>query len=200
MALPRQEFYSLDELSARWTAQQYQIGQWAGTGLLDLVTSIGPVEAGGEELAGIVSVCAADLQQMFRRDGSGPASMRLHRLRRIGEQVWRKVNADQDGVLVSRVDLVVSAKEVARFETNHKIFGTPHSGKGPEPRYDWDEFWRQVALRVFEKGVPGTLTEFTNEFSDWFAGHNPGGQRPSDSVIRKRLSPLWNQIRFETEG
>ena len=200
MGLPRQEFYSLDELAARWTAQRHQIGQWAATGLLELVTGVGPVQAGDEQVAGIVVVCAADLLPMFRRDGSGPQSMLLRRLKYRGEHSWREVTAPQDGALVCLADLVVSAQEAARFEAEHEVFGRPHGGKGPELKYDWDEFWRAVALRVHDRGVPGTLKEFTEEFSLWFMDRSPTGEIPSDSVIRKRLSPLWNELRRESNG
>ena len=200
MGLPRQEFFSLEELALRWTAQRHQIGQWAASGLLELVTSIAPVDAAGEELAGIVVVCAADLLPMFRRDGSGPDCMRLRRLKLRGEQQWRTIKPPEEGVLVCLADLVVSAQEAARFEAEHEVFGRPHGGKGPELKYDWDEFWRAVALRVHDRGVPGTLKEFTEEFSLWFMDRSPTGEIPSDSVIRKRLSPLWNELRRESNG
>lgn len=199
MAIPRQEFFSLDELAARWTAQRYQIGQWAAQGGLDLVTGIPPVEAEGEELAGIVSVPGADLLPLFRRDGSGPEAVHLHRLRKIGEVDWRKISAPASGVLVAGADLLVTAQEAFRFENEHEIFGRRlerNVGGGKfELRYDWDAFWRAVAVRVHAKGVPETLKEFVDEMEAWFMDASPTGDCPSDSVIRKRLSPLWRELR-----
>ncbi|NCM98315.1 MAG: hypothetical protein GW948_13870, partial [Rhodobacterales bacterium] len=100
-----------------------------------------------------------------------------------------------DGVVVSVDDLMITADEVSRFETEKEIFGRAHGARGPEPKYNWDDFWRAVVVRVHEKGVPETLKEFTDEFSNWFMDKSAKGDCPSDSVIRKRLSPLWHQMR-----
>ncbi|TQE98170.1 MAG: hypothetical protein FKY71_15245, partial [Spiribacter salinus] len=36
------------------------------------------------------------------------------------------------------------------------------------------------------------LKQLTDERSDWFLQNSETGDCPSDSVIRKRLSPLWH--------
>jgi len=99
--------------------------------------------------------------------------------------------------VVSLDDLLILAEEVYRFEVEREIFGKAHKGKGPDPKFDWEEFWRAVAVLVHEKGVPTKLTDFTNEMADWFMDQSGGKKCPSNSVIRKKLSPLWNRLREE---
>jgi len=197
MPLPGQSLFSIDEVSARWIAAPHQVAQWAAQERLEVTTSIPPVQAGGEEVAGLVVVAMADLLPMFRRDGSGPTSMRLRRLRRVGEREWRTVSDPADGVMVAAGDLLIDVAEMGRFEDEHELMRRPHAGKGPEPKYDWDGFWRAVAIYVHQHGVPPTLKEFTEGMSNWFLDQTNGAECPSDSVIRKKLSPLWNALRSE---
>lgn len=197
MPLPGQSLFSIDEVSARWIAAPHQVAQWAALDRLEVTTSIPPVHAGGEEVAGLVVVAMADLLPLFRRDGSGPTSMRLRRLRRVGEREWRTVSDPADGVMVAAGDLLIDVAEMGRFEDEHELMRRPHAGKGPEPKFDWDGFWRAVAIYVHEHGVPPTLKEFVATFEGWFMDQTNGAECPSDSVIRKKLSPLWNELRRE---
>ncbi|WP_210877230.1 hypothetical protein [Roseovarius autotrophicus] len=198
MPLPGQSLFSIDEVSARWIAAPHQVAQWAAQERLEVVTSVGPVHAGDEDVAGLVVVAMADLLPMFRRDGSGPASMRLRRLRKIGEREWRMVSDPADGVMVAAGDLLIDVAEMGRFEEENDLMRRAHAGKGPEPKYDWDAFWRAMAIYVHQHGVPPTLKELTAAMSNWFLDQSDGKSSPSDSVIRKKLSPLWNQLRSET--
>lgn len=199
MPLPGQILFSIDEVSARWIAAPHQVAQWAAQELLQVTTSIPPVQAGGEEVAGLVVVSMADLLPMFRRDGSGPTSMRLRRLRRVGEREWRTVSDPADGVMVAAGDLLIDVAEMGRFEDEHELMRRPHArkGPGPEPKYDWDGFWRAVAIYVHQHGVPPNLKDFTGAMMNWFLDQSQGAECPSDSVIRKKLSPLWRELRRE---
>lgn len=197
MALPGQEFFSIDELSARWLVPPHQIAQWAAVGRLQMVTSIPPSEVRGGQIAGLVFVAVADLLPMFRRDRSGPTAMRLWRVKRPEDSDWMRITDPADGVEVAAADLLLERVEAARFENEHEIFGRPHGGGKFETKYDWDAFWRAVVIRVHAKGVHETLKEFVDELEGWFMTRSPTGDCPSDSVIRKRLSPLWRALRQE---
>ena len=194
--LPR-VFFTMTEAAARWGYAPADIAGWAHQGQLEIVTGIAPVNCGGEPAAGLVAISVADILPMFRRSGTGPREMPLRRVRALGQSEWLMITEPAEGVIVSMDDLLILADEVHRFEVEREIFGKPHGGKGPEARYDWDEFWRAVAVRVHERGVPPTLKEFTEEFSNWFLDQSEGKTCPSDSVIRKKLSPLWNRLREE---
>lgn len=197
MALPGQSLFSIDEVAMRWIAQPHQIAQFGAQESIEVLTSISPVSAGNEQIAGLVVVAMADLLPMFRRDGSGPVQMRLRRLRRPSEKDWRVVTDPAEGVMVAAADLLIDVNEMLRFEDQHELVRRAHRGRGPEPKFDWDEFWRAVAVYVHEHGVPTTLKEFTEAMSNWFLDQSEGESCPSDSVIRKKLSPLWNELRSE---
>ena len=192
--LPR-VFFTMTEAAARWGYAPADIAGWAHQGQLEIVTGIAPVECDGETVAGLVAISVADILPMFRRSGNGPREMPVRRIRAQGDEAWLMTTRPVEGVVVSMDDLMITADEVSRFETQNEIFGRAHGARGPEPKYDWDEFWRAVAVRVHERGVPETLKEFTDELSNWFMDRSPTGDCPSDSVIRKRLSPLWHRLR-----
>lgn len=194
--LPR-VFFTLTEVAARWGYAPADVAGWAHEGKLEIVTGIAPVECGAEHVAGLVAVSVADILPMFRRSGNGPREMPVRRIRAQGAQEWKLITNPASGVMVSMDDLMITAAEVMRFEAEYEIFGKPHGGKGPELKFDWDEFWRAVAIHVHEHGVPPTLKEFTELMSNWFLDQSDGKSCPSDSVIRKRLSPLWNRLRQE---
>jgi hypothetical protein len=197
MATLSRVFFTISEAAARWGYSVADIAGWAHQGQLEIVTGIAPVQSGETTLAGIVVIAAADILPMFRRSGLGPRELAVNRLRLPQETEWRMITNPAEGVMVSFDDLMITALEMARFEIEHDIFGRKHAGRGPDPKYDWDAFWRAVAVRVHERGVPELLKEFVDEFSNWFMDQSPTGDCPSDSVIRKKLSPLWRQLRDE---
>lgn len=190
-------FFTIAEVAARWGYSVADIAGWAHLGQLEIVTGIAPVQSGETTLAGLVVISAADILPMFRRTGSGPRELPVHRVRQSNATEWQMITDPAEGVMVSFDDLMITALEVTRFEIEHGIFGRKHAGRGPDTKYDWDAFWRAVAVRVHERGVPEVLKEFVIEFSNWFMDQSPSGNCPSDSVIRKKLSPLWRQLRDE---
>lgn len=192
--LPR-VFFTINEVAAKWGYTPADIAGWAHLGQLEIVIGIGPVDCGGEPAAGLVAISVADILPMFRRSGNGRRAMPVRRIRLTSQDNWRMITCPADGVIVSMDDLLLTAREVARFEVENEIFGRPHGGKGPDPRYDWDDFWREVAIRIHNKGVPETLKELTDALTEWFTDRSPHSDCPSDSVIRKKLSPLWNRLR-----
>jgi hypothetical protein len=194
--LPR-VFFTMTEAAARWGYAPADIAGWAHQGQLEIVTGIAPVKCGEEPAAGLVAISVADILPMFRRSGTGPREMPVRRIRALGKDEWMVITEPAEGVIVYMDDLLILADEFHRFETENEIFGRPHAGKGPEPKFDWDGFWRAVALYVHEHGVPPTLKEFTEVMSNWFLDQSDGKSSPSDSVIRKKLSPLWNRLRQE---
>lgn len=194
--LPR-VFFTITEAAARWGYAPADIAGWAHQGQLEIVTGIAPVDCGGEVVAGMVAISIADILPMFRRSGTGPREMPIRRIRVIGKPEWLLITEPSEGVIVSMEDLVIFAEEAHRFEVERELFGKQHRGKGPEPKFEWDDFWRAVALYVHEHGVPPTLKEFVEIMSNWFLDESGGKTCPSDSVIRKKLSPLWNRLREE---
>ncbi len=188
-------FFTITEVAARWGCTPADVAGLAHNGKLQIVTGIAPVDCGGEPCAGMVVIAVSDILPMFRRSGTGPRDMQVRRIRALDADDWKMVTEPSGGVFVSMEDLLILADDLHRFEADHDVFGRAHGAKGPEPRFDWDEFWREVAAWVHEHGVPTTLKEFTEVMSLWFMDRSGGKNIPSDSVIRKKLSPLWNRLR-----
>lgn len=197
MAVLQRVFFTITEVAARWGCAPADIAGWAHHGQLEIVTGIGPVRCGDETVAGLVAISVADIMPMFRRSGCGPREMAVRRIRRPGETEWLIITEPSEGVIIAKYDLQIAAAEATRFENEHEIFGRSHGGGKFETKYDWDAFWRAVVIRVHAKGVPETLKEFVDELEGWFMTRSPTGDCPSDSVIRKRLSPLWRALRQE---
>ena len=195
-AMPR-VFFSVTEAAARLGYTPADLAGWAYQGKLEIMTGISPVECGGERAAGLVVISVADILPMFRRSGTGPKKMRLRRIHAQGKKDWLVITTPAEGVIVFMEDLLILAEEVDRCDVKREFFGKPHKGRGPDPRFEWDDFWRAVAVRVHEKGVPAKLMDFVNEMADWFMDQSNGESYPSNSRIQTKLSPLWNRLRVE---
>ena len=192
--LPR-VFFSVSEAAARLGYTPADLAGWAYEEKLEILTGISPVECGGERAAGLVVISVADILPMFRRSGTGPRKMLLRRIRTQGKKDWLLITEPAEGVIIFMEDLLILAAEVDRYDVKREIFVKSHKGQGPEPRFAWDDFWRAVAVRVHEKGVPAKLTDFVNEMADWFMDQSNGEGCPSNSRIQTKLSPLWNRLR-----
>lgn len=69
---------------------------------------------------------------------------------------------------------------------------------GRPPKWDWDEFWIEIALWAAQNDlVPEDLRrqELKRHIMQWFANRNPDGDTPSDSDVRRRLSALFDRSR-----
>ena len=68
-------------------------------------------------------------------------------------------------------------------------------GPGRKPGYNWDEFMYEVVRRALLDGLPDTLAEAEKMMAEWCINH--WGERPVDSTIRKKLSPLYGYLRSQ---
>lgn len=194
MGLPPRVFWTLDEAAARWGCMPSDIVAWSVAGRLDITTTAPPVTCGDRVVAGLVVIAAADVMRMFRRTCSAPRSCSIRRLRPEGEPDWLFITDPEDGITVEAADLVIMAREAARFEDEHELFRRP-GGFGPEPRYDWEAFYQQVCIRLHEHGLPETQAEFVAEMQEWFVRRSETGDAPDERTIRRRLNPIWRALR-----
>lgn len=197
MGLPPRVFFTLTEAAARWGCAVADIAGWASTGQLRIVTGIAPARAGAEMIAGLVEVSAADMLSMFRRCGSGPLEGQVRRVRvleagQAGQ--WAYITDPADGVSVAMPDLLILASDVLNFEDEHELFGKSRVGSTPF-KYDWDAFWHHLALRLFREGMPESQNELIAEMQEFFARRSEKGEVPDERTIRKRVNPLWRELR-----
>jgi hypothetical protein len=199
--LPPRAFWTLSEVAARWGCRPEDIAAWAAAGQIEISTVVPPVVCGGEIVEGLMAISMNDLMPMFRRDGSGPDTRRVRRVR--SERRWLYVTDPSEGLMVSKADLVLMAGEMARFEDEHRIYGRRSAPAVAVPimssqsKYDWDAMWVHVLQRVHEQGLPETQREFVNEIQDWFIRRSDDGDAPDERTIRRRLTPAWRTLRAE---
>jgi hypothetical protein len=195
--LPPRAFYSLSEAAVRWGCTPHDIVGWAAVGRLDIITGIAPVRCGAETIAGCVVVPGAEVMPMFRRcGGSKPTSWRVRRLRPWTDGTladgWRLISDPANGIEIAAADLMISAVEVTRFEEECDLVRRPLEKSG---RYDWEAFYIALIKYVFEGGLPETQNELVQMMQDWFLRRSETGDGPDESTIRKRINPIWRELR-----
>ena len=196
MALPQRCFYSLVEASMRWGCLPSDVAGWAASGLLELVASITPVRANEARFVGLVAIPATDLLPMFRRCGTGPGHVTILRVREPGTTDWQFITEPAEGVPVAAADIVITRRELERFEDEHAIMGARRAGgPGANPKWDWDGFYTALIRRIHEGGLPETQAELIGEMQAWFEQHSEIGAAPDESTIRKRIRSIWHALR-----
>lgn len=188
-------FFTVTELSIKWRLTTSDLAGLAIEGKISIVTGIGPTETDKGCLHGLVELYTPELLSMFRTDKSGPTRMSVTTIRPLQSSEWHQIIGGKQSLKVYFKDFMVDGNQVRSLEGKQGTH-TPAPTRNPGGRptgYDWDSFWRAMAVHVHKEGAPATLREFTDVGANWFEGQ--GSAVPSDSVIRKRLSPLWHQLR-----
>lgn len=194
MALPPRSIYPLPEVAARWSCTPADLAEWALKGHFRLMTSVSIVHLQGEPFAGKIELHAADMMTMFRRDGSGPEEVYVHRARPSGHEEFSFLTRPEDGLIVERADIFITAEDVRKFEETHELVRRAPSGTSTT-KYDWDPMYVAVVKRLHEHGLPETQAEFIGEFQEWFARRDPNGEAPDERTIRRRINPIWRALR-----
>lgn len=202
MGLPPKVFYTLTEAAARWSCSTMDIAGWASLGQLRIVTGTCPVQAGALTIAGLVEISAADMLSMFRSCEGGPIEGYAKRVRPADGEAdlpWSFVTEPVEGISVRMADLMILASDAKRFEEEHEIFGRPRmSTASSQPKYDWEAFWQHLAVRIYRTGLPETQEELVLEMQDFFARRSPDGQAPDGRTLRRRITPVWRELKDQT--
>ena len=179
----------------RWDCSLSDIAGWASVGRFDIVTGIGAAQCGEAVMAGFMAVSVSDILPMFRRNGTGPSSGRLRRIRGIGTEDWSVVTEPAGGLVITLEDLVIMADQVRRFEEECDLLHRPAVHIGSTAKYDWDGMYLGLIRRVHDQGVPQTQAEWVGEVQEWFVARSKSGEVPDESTIRRRLNPIWKALR-----
>lgn len=97
---------------------------------------------------------------------------------------------------VLKADLVVRDAETTRFETEQLLPATDATDRGglgqrgAPPRYDWDEFWCEVAVSMHLNGMPASQAAMVRRMEEWFAARD---QHPDRSTVKKKIALLWRR-------
>ncbi len=193
MPLPPRALYTLIEAASRWGCSIADIAEWAFVGHLEVLVAIPPTSFGGELFVDLVAVAPGDVLRMFPRFREGPDETLIRRVRSPGSDLWSFADASEVGLLIRRTDLMITSDTLAKFEDRHSVFR--RSNTGPGSKYDWEAAYLAMMIRIHERGLPESLTELVAEMQDWFIRNSADGDAPDESTIRKRISPIWHQLR-----
>jgi hypothetical protein len=192
----------------RWGVLPADIVGWALEGHLDISIALPPVQAGGQHLAGLCAIDPADIFPMFRRDGSGPATIAIRRARtpECETDAWAWISEPAEGVLITQADVLITRRELERFEEDHEPFAGARAdsgreqarrpgGPGAPARYDWDAFYAALLRRLYDDGMPKTQSELVRDMQDWFDRQDASGRGgPDESTIRRKVQAVWREL------
>lgn len=195
MPLPQRAFYTVQEAALRWECSLGDLAGWAATEKLEIVTAIRPVIQDGDVYAGFVSVPAADILDLFWSSTTAAETAILRRIRPVGTEAWIIIEDDADFVRVRINTLLIAVEEMHRFETTHGLMRRINHHSGAPSRHDWEGVLAYLIRRVHLEGVPATQSEWVAIALDWFARSSISCEIPDDSTARRKLGPIWKDLR-----
>ena len=194
MAFPAKVFYSVLEVSARWDCSQTQVINYAISDEIDLVAGFARVRLDGECAAGLLSVPGSEVRPLFRPYGKGAKKIYVTQARRAGEEHWQEITEPVGGVRLAAADIMITAREIDRFEEAHGIGRTRNVGPGAPTKYDWDGFYVALLKRVYTGGFPVRQRDLVIEMQEWFIANSAEGEAPDESTIRRRIQSVWKEL------
>jgi hypothetical protein len=195
MAFPAQYFYSILEVAGRWGCSQTDVINWAISGELDLVAGFSPILFGDEPAAGLLVVSASDIRPLFRPFGKTEKKVFLKQARRIGSDTLKLITDPARGVRLTAADIMITSKEIDRFEEAHSIGRTRSAGPGTPTKYDWEAFHFALFKRIFQRGFPLQQRELVLEMQEWFIANSADGEAPDESTIRRRIKAICQELK-----
>ena len=194
MAFPVQVFYSIHEVSLRWSCSVTQVVNNAIADELDLVTGILQVMFGEECGAGLISVPGCQVRPLFPPFGKGAKKIYITHARLSPNYPWKAITEPARGVRLTAADIMITAKEIDRFEEDHGIGRTRSVGPGAPLKYDWDGFYTAVLKRIYANGFPARQRDLVVEMQEWFIANSAEGDAPDESTIRRRIQAVWKEL------
>jgi hypothetical protein len=204
MPLPPKPFHRIAEIASRWQVDPIVIVGWAIEGRLALSAALPQIEtADGRRIGGLLGVAGEDVVALFE----GEPVVRVQRFRRDAKSEWEDIGTPAEGVPVRGASIVLSRKEVERFERSYGLFQSPVEEHAPtitqpsetsinlggRPQlYDWDAFSGAMARHVHDCGMPESQGALVRDMSDWFMASY--GVVPDESTLRRRIRAAWREL------
>ncbi len=195
MAFPAQYFYSILEVAGRWGCSQTDVINWAISGELDLVAGFSPILFGDEPAAGLLVVSTSDIRPLFRPFGKTEKKVFLKQARPAGSAELKLITEPARGVRLTAADIMITSKEIDRFEEAHSIGRTRSAGPGTPTKYDWEAFHFALFKRIFQRGFPLQQRELVLEMQEWFIANSADGEAPDESTIRRRIKSICQELK-----
>ena len=194
MAFPAQYFYSILDVAGRWGCTQTEVENWAISGELDLVAGFSPILFGDEPAAGLLVVSASDVRPLFRPFGKAAKKVFVKQARPVGSDTLKLITEPARGLRLTAADIMITAREIDRFEEVHGIGRTRSAGPGAPGRYDWEGFHMALFKRIYTGGFPLQQRDLVVEMQEWFIANSADGEAPDESTIRRRIKAIWQEL------
>ena len=130
MAFPAQFFYSILEVAGRWGCTQTEVVNYAMSGEISLVAGFSLVKFGEEAAAGLMAVPGSEVRALFRPYGKAAKKIYVTQARQSGGDAWKTITEPVRGVRLAAADIMITAREIDRFEEAHCIGRTRNGGQG----------------------------------------------------------------------
>lgn len=207
----RKPCYGLAELCQRWSVTELDIANFAIAGELTLSVVVVrlPLEEGSVDevddghfidiperqhwFTGTLDLWPHDAWQVMTAGGHEVGAFRAEPGRY--RSLW-STGQETERFAVVRDRLVVRHAELERFEAAQEA-GPPDrtvavrvGSRGALPKYDWDEFWCEVAVSMQIDGMPASQAAMVRRMEDWFATRD---QHPDRSTVKKKIALLWRR-------
>ena len=197
MAFPAQYFYSILEVAGRWGCTQTEVINYAMSDEINLVAGFQAVKFGTECAAGLMHVAGTEVRALFRPYGKGAKKIYVTQARQSANGAWTTITEPARGVRLTAADIMITAKEIDRFEEAHSIARTRSAGPGTPTKYDWEAFHFALFKRIFQRGFPTQQRELVAEMQEWFIANSVDGEAPDESTIRRRIKAICDELKHD---
>lgn len=195
MAFPAQYFYSILEVAGRWGCTQTEVINYALSDEISLVAGFSAVKFGTDCAAGLMHVPGSEVRALFRPYGKGAKKIYMTQARRSPGEDWKTITEPARGVRLTAADIMITSKEIDRFEEAHNIGRTRSAGPGTPTKYDWEAFHFALFKRIFQRGFPLQQRELVLEMQEWFIANSADGEAPDESTIRRRIKAICQELK-----
>jgi len=194
MAFPAQYFYSILDVAGRRGCTQTAVVNWAISGELNLVAGFSAVKFGTECAAGLMQVPGSEVQALFRPYSKGAKKIYVTQARQSSGDDWKTITEPARCLRLTAADIMITAREINRFEEANGIGRTRNAGPGAPGRYDWEGFHMALFKRIYTGGFPLQQLDLVLEMQKWFIANSDDGEAPDESTIRRRIKAIWQEL------
>lgn len=209
-------YYHIDEVLERWSLTEREMMSFVLSGALTVSATVPglrvtyglcrPSVAGVFDriatshsyIIGLIPLQQSDAWQIIRQ-----GELAITTLAAPAEQFAMIDNvAGQNQHLVHKSDLVIPHEEFIRFEKVHPTLADGDENqdikrRGAPSKFDWDDIWVELCAIIFLDGLPATQAELVKCIAEWL--ESQGKRVPDDSTIKKKIRPLWQRLRSQSD-
>ena len=114
--------------------------------------------------------------------------------RLLSSDPWKAITEPACGLRLTAADIMITAKEIDRFEEDHGIDRTRSVGPGAPLKYDWDGFYIAFLKRLYADDFPARQRDLVVEMQKWFIASSADGDAPDESTIRRRIQAVGKEL------